>query len=59
MVEANICEKLNTAPITRKFKDIANAVVRKLKDEIKTGKAKSIFKDYIPAIDTYLIPVLD
>ena len=58
LVEANVRKKLNTAPVTRRFKDIANAVVRKLKDELKTGKAKPIYKDYITAIDTYLIPVL-
>ncbi len=33
-------------------------MVRKLKDEIKTRRAKPIYKDYITAIDTYLIPVL-
>jgi integrase len=58
LVEANTLKKLNVAPITRRFKDIANSVVRKLKDEIKTRKAKPIYKDYITAIDTYLIPVL-
>ena len=54
LVEANVRKKLNTAPITRRFKDIANAVVRKLKDEMKTGKAKPIYKDYITAIDNYV-----
>lgn len=58
LVEANVRKKLNTAPITRRFKDIANAVARKLKDELKSGNAKPIYKDYISAIDTYLIPAL-
>ena len=58
LVEANTLKKLNVAPITRRFKDIASAVMRKLKDEVKTRKAKPIYKDYITAIDTYLIPVL-
>jgi len=58
LVEANTLKKLNVAPITRRFKDIANAVIKKLKEEMASGNGKAIYKDYISAIDKYLIPTL-
>jgi integrase len=58
LVEANTLKRLNVAPITRRFKDIANAVIKKLKAEMASGNGKAIYKDYISAIDKYLIPTL-
>jgi len=58
LVEANTLKKLNVAPITRRFKDIANAVVKKLKAEIASRNGKAIYKDYITAIEKYFIPAL-
>jgi len=58
LVEANVRKKMNVAPITRRFKDIANAVVKKLKSEIANNDGKAIYKDYITAIEKYFIPAL-
>ena len=41
LVEANTLKKLNVAPITRRFKDIANAVIKKLKAEMDSGNGKA------------------
>ncbi len=51
-------KKLNVAPITLRFKDITNAVIKKLKAEMASGNGKAIYKDYITAIDKYFIPTL-
>jgi len=56
--EATWRKKNNIAPITRFFKDIAKVVVKKLQDEITNGYGKPIYKDYITAINKYLIPIL-
>jgi len=44
LIEANVKKRMNVAPITRKFKDIATVVVNKLKSEIASGHAKAIYK---------------
>lgn len=51
-------QKNNVAPITRFFRDIAKVTVKRLQAEIDSGSGKAIYKDYITAIDTYLIPIL-
>jgi integrase len=58
LVEANVKKKLNVAPITRKFRDVARIVIKKLKEDIANKTAKPIYKDYITAIEKYLMPVL-
>ena len=56
LVEANVRKKLNVAPITRFFKDVAkNAVVRMTK-ELEQKQGKVIYKDYISITQKYLIP---
>ena len=56
LVEANVRKKMNVAPITRFFKDVAkNAVVRMTK-ELKQKQGEVIYKDYIGIIHKYLIP---
>lgn len=44
LVEANTLKKLDIAPITRRFKGIANAVIKKLKSEMASGNSKAIYK---------------
>ena len=58
LVEANVKKKLNIAPVTRKFRDVAKVIVRKLKDNVDEKTAKPVYKDYITAIEKYLIPIL-
>jgi hypothetical protein len=33
LIEANVRKQLNAAPVTRKFKDIANLAIRRMTDE--------------------------
>ncbi len=42
--------------ISKKFKPVAEVVLRRLEDEINAGTAKPIAKDYVSAINLYLIP---
>jgi integrase len=58
LVEANVKKKLNIAPVTRKFRDVARIVLKKLKNNVDEKTAKSVYKDYITAIEKYLMPVL-
>ena len=57
-LEAQFRKRNDIAPITRYFKDIAKTVVKKLKDDLASGNGKVIYKDYISAIEKYLIPAL-
>jgi integrase len=56
LIEANVRKQLNAAPVTRKFKDIANLAIRRMTDEESQGVGKAIYKDYKSAIRMYLIP---
>jgi integrase len=42
--------------ISKKFKPVAEVVLRRLEEEIKAGTAKPIAKDYVSAINLYLTP---
>ena len=42
--------------ISKKYKPVAEVVLRRLEEEIKAGTAKPIAKDYVSAIKLYLIP---
>ncbi len=44
--------------VTRKFKDVAELTKRQLQAELDAGVGKSVYKDYISAINNYLIPEL-
>ena len=57
-LEAQIRKENNYTPITRKFKDVARSVVKRLQKDIDAGQGKATFKDYIIAIERYLIPIL-
>ena len=55
LIEANVRKKLNAAPITRTFKDIAKQAIIRMEKLIADGDGKSIYKEYISIIDNYLI----
>lgn len=42
--------------VTRKFSDVAKLTIKQLQAEIDSGTAKSVYRDYIKAINNYLIP---
>jgi len=44
LVEAKYRKKINQAPITRQFKDIAKHVVKRMTDELAAGGGRPIFK---------------
>ncbi len=54
--EAKFKEKNNLPVITRKFKSVAEAVKADLQKQRDSGEGKVVFKDYIAAIDMYLVP---
>ena len=56
LVEANVRKKMNAAPITRFFRDVARSAVARMQKELAAGNGKVIFKDYISTIQKYLIP---
>ena len=58
LVEANVKKRLNVAPVTRRFGDIALAVQKKLEKALAEETGKPIYVDYIAMIKNYLIPVL-
>lgn len=57
-LEAQIRKENNYTPITRKFRDVARSVVKRMEKDIEAGQGKASFKDYIIALDRYLIPIL-
>ncbi len=56
LVEANVRKKLNVAPITRFFKDVAKNAVVRMTRELEQKQGKVIYKDYISITQKYLIP---
>jgi len=58
LIEASVKKELSYAPITRRFRDVAAVVVKKLNAAIASGEAKAIYKDYVTAIERYFIPAL-
>ena len=55
LIEANVRKKLNAAPITRTFKDIARQAIIRMEKLIADGDGKSMYKEYISIIEHYLI----
>jgi integrase len=56
--EAHWKKKNQVAPITRYFRDVAKTVIKKLQDALDSGEGKAVYKDYITALNRYLIPIL-
>jgi integrase len=57
-LEAKIRQREGLPVLSRKFRNVANMAVKRLKDEIASGNGKVIYKDYIRVINDYLIPAL-
>lgn len=55
-IEAQVRKKMNAAPITRYFRDIAHLAMRQMDDDTASGKGKVSFKEYKVTIKKYLIP---
>lgn len=55
-LEAQFKEKHNIPVITRRFSDIAKLAIATMQEAISGGQGKSVYKDYIIAINRYLIP---
>lgn len=61
MVEAEIRKRNNIPVVTRRFGDIAKLVVKKMREDVAVGantKGIKAYKDYIPVLEKYLIPIL-
>lgn len=56
--EAHWKKKNQVAPITRYFRDVAKTTVKRLQDALDSGEGKVIYKDYITALNRYLVPAL-
>lgn len=56
LVEANVRKKMNAAPITRFFKDVAKNAVARMQKQLDAKHGKVIFADYISIIHRYLVP---
>lgn len=54
--KAELKEEMGLPVITCKFKSVAEAVKADLQNQRDSGEGKVVFKDYIAAIDMYLIP---
>ena len=55
LVEANVRKKMNAAPITRFFKDVAKLAVQRMEKAIEEKTAKVMYTEYIAIINKYLI----
>lgn len=53
---ARFREKEGLAPVTRRFREVAKLTISALEARIKAGHGKVAYKDYIQAINNYLIP---
>ena len=54
--KAELKAEMGFPVITRKFRSVAEAVKADLQRQRNSGEGKVVFKDYIAAIDMYLIP---
>lgn len=55
--QARIANKLPAQ--TRKFKHVADYAVKRMKDELTAGTGKQAYKDYISALNRWLIPYFE
>ena len=58
LIEAHVREKLNVAPVSKKFRDVAKLAIQRIETEIAQQEGKAIYKDYTMIIKSYLLPVL-
>ncbi|MBC6441868.1 MAG: site-specific integrase [Rhodobacteraceae bacterium] len=53
---ADFKQKNKLPPSTRKFRRVAEFAKQRMQEELDSGGGRVVFKDYITAIDRYLIP---
>jgi len=58
LIAAEVRKEQNLPIVTRRFRDVANLEIERMEQELKSGKGKVSFKDYIRVITEYLIPIL-
>jgi integrase len=56
LIEANVKKKMNVAPITRAFRDVAKLAIKRMEKELAEGTGKVTYNDYISVIKNYLSP---
>ncbi len=49
---------IDYTPVTRKFRDVANVVLKQLHKDFVAKKNIAIYKDYTQVIENYLLPIL-
>jgi hypothetical protein len=55
LIEANVKKRMNITPITRTFKNIALAAIKRMQQELDDGVGKVTYNDYISVTKNYLI----
>ena len=58
LVGAEVRKEQNRPVVTRRFRDVGNLAIERMEQEIKSGKGKVSFRDYVRVIREYLIPIL-
>jgi len=58
LVEAKMRKKMQVAPITRRFRDVAKHTLKRMEKETVSGNGKASYRDYTLAINNYLLPIL-
>ena len=53
---ADFKQKNKLPPSTRKFRRVAEFAKQRMQEELESGGGRVVFKDYITAVDRYLIP---
>lgn len=57
-MEAVIRKRNNLPVITRKFRDVAKLAIERMQEELKGGRGKVSYSDYIRVINEHLVPAL-
>lgn len=55
-LQIDTAQKTGQVDVTRRFKDVAALTVRVLQEQLDAGVGKSVYRDYIQAINGYLVP---
>lgn len=58
LIEAHVRDKLNVAPVSKKFKDVAKLAIERLETEMQTSDSKTKYLEYAKIIRRYQIPAL-
>ena len=58
LIEAHVRDKLNVAPVSKKFKDVAKLAIERLETEMQSSESKTKYLEYAKIIRRYQIPAL-